>query len=209
MQTPPSSLRQKRPLSPQTQFDPVSQGKRRATSDDKPMLHLDTRVPSRPTPEFVFLPTTSPSHARPAAAHTDTVDFSTSLDWVPQNMWLPPATDWTQHAGLMHTTTSTDRLQYNSEVGFVESCKSSVWSSASYSVFSSLSGLSSFDDPFGDLSGMPPSDPQSSLPSQADTSTRSSIDTVIARLRALQNVLAGQSSMLEEVVRVLRVQQRP
>lgn len=209
MQTLASSLGQKRPLSPHTQFDSVSNSKRRAASNDKPMLHLDTRVPSRPTPELVFLPTTSPCQPRSSATYTNALDCSTSLNWVPQNMRPPPAMDWMQYTGLVHTTMSTDKLQYHNGVGFLESCKSSVRSSASYSIFSSLSGLSSSDDPFGDVSGTSPSDPQSSLPSQADTNMKDSINIIIARLRTLQDVLADQSSMLEEVMQILRVQRRP
>ncbi|KAH7061819.1 hypothetical protein BKA63DRAFT_497669 [Paraphoma chrysanthemicola] len=209
MQTLPGSLGQKRPRSPQTQSGSASERKRRAMSLDKPMLHVDTSVPSRPTPELVFLPTASPYQTKLSAIYTNTVDFSTSLNWSLQNMGPPPATEWMQHAGVMHNTTMpTDKLQYHNEIGFLESCKSSIRSSASFSIFSSVSGLSNFDDALGDLSGILGSDPQSSLPSNTNACMNDSMETVITRLQKLQDVLADQGRMLEEIMRVLRVRHR-
>jgi hypothetical protein len=207
MQTLSSSLGQKRPRSPGMQFDSVRGGKRRATINDKPMLYVDTRVPPRPTPELAFFPTTSPF--RPSTTYTDTIDYSTGQEWAQQNMRYPATENWMQRTGAMHSTMCTDKLQYHSETGFSEACKSSVESSSSYSIFSVLSTLSSSHNPFEDLCSTLPPDSLSSLSNQTETNMNDSIKTVTARLRKLQDVWAEQSRMLEEVIQVLQVSRRP
>jgi hypothetical protein len=204
MQTVSSALGRKRPLSPETQFGAVTESKRRATTDKKPFLQVNTMVPPRPTPELLPFPTTSPFHTRSFATYADTVDYTTSFNQVRQSMRPQAAADWMQYTGAMHTTLSTNNLQYYGEAGFLESCKSSVESSSSYSIFSSLSGLSSSHNPFRDLCSTFAPDPSASLPVQADTDMPGSIDTILTRLQRLQDVLTEQSKMLEEVMQALK-----
>jgi hypothetical protein len=202
MQTFSHSLGQKRPLSPEVQFDRVFEGKRRAAINDKPILQVDTMLPYRRTPELGFFPRTSPFRPQSYAPYADAVDFSTGL--IDQNMMTQAAADWTQYTEAMHTTLSTNNLAYHSEAGFLETCKTSTESSSSYSVLSSLSGISSLSNPFADFCSTLPPDPLSSLPAQADTNMNDPINAAIMRLRKLQDALVEQSSIVEEVMQELQ-----
>jgi hypothetical protein len=189
--------------------------------DDKPMLYVDTRVPSRPTPEPAFFTANSPFKL--STSYTNSMEYSTGQDWTQQNMWYPAAANWTQRVEVMHSTVSTEQQQYHSGTGFLEACKSSVESSSSYSIFSVLSGLSSSYNPFEDIYSTMPSKSLSPSTSQAETNTKHAINTIHIELRKLQDTLvdqsrtladqsrtlADQSRMLEEVMQVLRVSRRP
>jgi hypothetical protein len=210
MQTFSHSLGQKRPLSPEAQFDCIFEGKRRATINHKPILQVDTMLqvdkmlPHRRTPELGFFPMTSPFHPQSYAPYADALDFSTSLSWIDQNMMTEVAADWTQYTGAVHTTLSTSNLQYHSEAGFLESCKTSLESSSTYSVPFSFSAISSSYNPFADFSSTSPLDPPSSLPAQGDTNMNDPVNAAIMRLRKLQDALVEQSSIVEEVMQVLQ-----
>jgi hypothetical protein len=182
--------------------------------DDKPTLYVDTRVPSRPTPEPAFFTANSPF--KPPATYTNSMEYSTDQDWAQQNSWYPAAANWTQRVEVMHSTVSTEQQPYHGGTGFLEACKSSVESSSSYSIFSILSGLSSSYNPFEDMYSTMPSKSLSPLTSQAETNMKDTINTIQIQLRKLQDTLADQSRtladqsrMLEEVMQVLRVSRRP
>jgi hypothetical protein len=210
MQTFSHSLRQKRPLSPETQFDRVFEGQRRATISDKPILQVDTMLQADNmlsywrTPELSFFPRTSPFRPQPYAPYADVVDFPTSISRIDQNMMTQATADWTQYTGAIHTTLSTNNMQYHSETGFLESCKTSLESSSTYSVPFSFSGISSSYNPFADFCSSLPSDPPSASSPQADANMNDPINAAILRLRKLQDALVEQSSVVQEVMQVLQ-----
>jgi hypothetical protein len=210
MQTFSHSLGQKRPLLPGAQFERVFEGKRRAIINDKPILQVDTMLqmdkmlPYRRTPELGFFSRTSPFRSQPYAPYADALDFSTALGRINQNMMAQTASDWTQYAGAMHTTLSTNNLQYHSEAEFLESCKTSLESFSSYTVLSGPSGVSSSSNPFVDFCSTWTPDPFSSPPAETDANMNDSINAAIMRLQKLQDSLVEQSSIVEEVMQVLQ-----
>jgi hypothetical protein len=207
MQTFSHSFGRKRPLSPEVHCNRNFEGKRRATTNHKPILQVDTMLqmdkmlPYRRTPEQSFFPRTSPFLSQSYAPYPGTVEFPTSTS---QNMMTQTAADWTQYTGAMHTTLSTNNMQYHSETGFLESCKSSLESSSTYSVPFSFSGTSSSYNPFAEFCSSLPSVAPSSSPAQTDTNTEDPVNAAIMRLRKLQDALVEQSNIIEEVMQALQ-----
>jgi hypothetical protein len=198
-----NSIGQKRPLSPDTQFGRCSEGKRRATTNIRPVLQVDTMMPPRPTPQLLLSPKFSPFHSKPSGTYEDFVDFTSSLNQAHQNM-MPQATmNWTQFTGATHATLSENNVNYHSENGFIEACKTSVESCSSYS-FSSLSQLSSASNPFRDLCSAWTPSSLAALPAQAEMNISDSVNAIIVRLQRLQSILVEQSGILEEVVKTLQ-----
>jgi hypothetical protein len=193
-------LSQKRPLSPDTDCYSFPEVKRRVTTVDKPVLKVNTMVLPRETPQLLHLPTSGSLLVKASAAYSDTMGYPTSLNQPYQSIE-------TQYTETMHSVLSANQLRYHSEVGFLESCRTSVESSSSCSIFSSLSGLSSSQNPFGDLSGTMPTESQSSLSTLGEVN-KDDVNVVIVRLRRLQNVLAEQSGILEEALQILQGQRR-
>jgi hypothetical protein len=179
---------QKRPRSPDfvEQDDFSHASKRRATTFSKPALQVDCTVaPPRPTPEMLYLPTYSPRHVTSSTSQTNVWNCSISWDQPYQNMIAQP--DW------METTQSVLSASNIQQLGFLESCKTSIGLSSTFSGFPALSAMSNLQNPF-----------ELSASRQTATSAPQDVDAAISTLHEVRQSLSMQITAVDRTIQTLQ-----
>ena len=175
-----------------------SGGKRRMTTCNKPVLHVNCTVSPHPTPQLVTYLSPSRFPLDPRLRSPNHVQYSSGF--LPQQSYVQQSTSpyrWGGYAENFQSEWTSANVPHVVDTNFVEMCQSSVVSP--YSVYTEV--LSN-QNPFYDDSEVASTGAQSSLVNQAEDPRDTFIKATVSRLESLRHTLAREQQALDELLEV-------